>query len=552
KKKRDDQALKIQHVFGEGKKKPSKWKGKNKDQKKWKKETEDQEEKGDSADKKNVVRKQYTKEEKKNMECFVCRKKGHLSCECWFNKDTQNKKGRNKEAHIAEEEDSESEPLILMVATNTENSETTKEVWYVNSGCSNHMTYNKSWLTNLDESKKSKVRVADNSTLKVEGIGNVRIKSRNGMHATLENVLLVPEMKCSLISVGQLNENGYTVIMGSNAQMEVYDRGKNLILKCLRSGNRTFQVHLDVIKTLQCLATTKEDENSRWHLRFGHLNYRDLKKLNDKELVKGLPRISPQHKDCESCILGKQTRKPFRKQLESRSKERLEIVHSDVCGPIEPPTIAGNRYFLTFVEEYSRMIWVFLLRQKNEALEVFKSYKKQVEKEIERQIKLLRIDGGGEYTSHEFEEFCREHGIVHEVIAPYTPQHNGLAERQNRTIVNMARCMLREKDVSRELWGEAVVTSVHILNRCPTKGLTDKVPHAAWTGMTSSVKYFKVFGSLAFTHVADQKRVKLDDKSEPMVFVGYHSTGAYKLFDPIKRIMKISRDVIVIEDEHWD
>ncbi|WVZ01870.1 hypothetical protein V8G54_022676 [Vigna mungo] len=104
-----------------------------------------------------------------------------------------------------------------MVATNTENSETTKDVWYVDSGCSNHMTYNKSWLTNLDESKKSKVRVADNSTLKVEGIGNVRIKSRNGMHATLENMLLVPEMKCSLISVGQLNENGYTVIMGSNA-----------------------------------------------------------------------------------------------------------------------------------------------------------------------------------------------------------------------------------------------------------------------------------------------------------------------------------------------
>lgn len=169
------------------------------------------------------------------MECFVCRKKGHLSYACWFNKNAQNKKGRNKEAHLVEEEESESEPLILMVATNTENTRTTQNIWYVDSGCSNHMTYNRGWLTNLDESKKRKVRVADNNTLKVEGIGSVKIKSKNGLHATLENVLLVPKLKCNLLSVGQLNENGYTVIMGSNAQMEVYDQGKNLIFKCVRA-----------------------------------------------------------------------------------------------------------------------------------------------------------------------------------------------------------------------------------------------------------------------------------------------------------------------------
>ncbi|WVZ23629.1 hypothetical protein V8G54_002173 [Vigna mungo] len=205
----------IQHISSDGKKKTSKWKGKSKDAKKWKKDTDDQEEKGSSVDKKNIPRKQYSKEEKKNMECFVCRKKGLLSYECWFNKNAQNKKGHNREAHVVEEEESESEPLILMVATNTEDTGTTQNIWYVDSGCSHHMTYNRSWLWNLDETKKSKV----------EGIGSVKIKSRNGLHATLENVLLVPEMKCNLLSVGQLNENGYTVIIGSNAQMEVYDQG---------------------------------------------------------------------------------------------------------------------------------------------------------------------------------------------------------------------------------------------------------------------------------------------------------------------------------------
>lgn len=168
-------------------------------------------------------------------------------------------------------------------------------------------------------------------------------------------------------------------------------------------------------------------------------------------MVSGLPVITIPEKSCESCIVAKQTRRPFKAQLEMRSNERLEVIHSDVCGPLETPTLAGNRYFITFIDEFSRMTWVFLMQFKSEALEIFKRFKVRTEKEVERQIKLLRTDGGGEYTSIKFEEYCRAHGIMHEVIAPYTPQHNGLAERRNRTIMNMARSMLKEKRVAREL-----------------------------------------------------------------------------------------------------
>lgn len=272
-----------------------------------------------------------------------------------------------------------------------------------------------------------------------------------------------------------------------------------------------------MIQTLWCLTSVKEDESLRWHLRFEHLNYKDLQQLSSKGLVSRLPRITQPHKDCESCIVGKQTRRPFCKQLKLRLKERLEIIHSDVCGPIEPPTLVGNRYFVTFIDEFSRMIWVFFISQKTEVMNTFKYFKKQVEKENEKQIKLIRTNGGGEYTSRDFEGFCKEHGIIHEVVAPYTPQHNGLAERRNRTIMNIARCMLKEKDMSRDLWGEAVATSVYVLNRCPTKRLPDNVPHATWSGMKCSVKHLRVFGSLAFNHVAGQKRLKLDNKGEPMI-----------------------------------
>ncbi|WVY99308.1 hypothetical protein V8G54_025378 [Vigna mungo] len=498
-KKRDNQALKIQYVSDEGKKNSSKWKNKNKDQKKGKKETDDQEGKNGSADKKNVTRRQYTKEEEKNMECFVCKKKGHMSYECWFNKDVQNQKGRSKEAHLVEEE-SETEPLILMVATNTDGTESSKNIWYVDLGCSNHMTYNKDWLIDLDESKKSKVRVADNSTLKVEGIGNVRIKRKNGLHATLENVFLVLEMKCNLLSLGQLTEKGFTVIMESNGQMEV---------------------NIDAIENLHCLSTVKDDESWRWHLHYGHLNFKDLQRLSNKAMVSG-------------------------------SRERLEVVHSDICGPLDVPTLAGNRYFVTFVDEFSRMIWVYFIKQKSEVLETFKYFKKLTEKEIEKSLKLLQTDGGDEYTSREFEDFCQENDIVHEVTAPHTPQHNGFVERRNRTILNMARCMVKEKNVARYLWGEAVATSVYVLNRCPTKRLTNSIPHAIWSGKKSIVNHFKFFGSIAYSRVADHKRMKLDDKAETMVFVGYHPTGAYKLFNPIKQKMVIIINVIILEDESWD
>lgn len=106
-------------------------------------------------------------------------------------------------------------------------------------------------------------------------------------------------------------------------------------------------------------------------------------------------------------------------------------MHSDICGPMESSTLAGNKYFSTFVDEFSRMAWVFLIQMKSEALEVFKRFKIKVETESGKTIKILRTDGRGEYMSHAFEKFCQDSGVTHEVMAPYTPQHNGLTERRN-------------------------------------------------------------------------------------------------------------------------
>ncbi|PNX76333.1 putative LRR receptor-like protein kinase [Trifolium pratense] len=171
------------------------------------------------------------------------------------------------------------------------------------------------------------------------------------------------------------------------------------------------------------------------------------------------------------------------------------------------------------------MLWLYTIKLKSEALDVFKRFKVLIEKECEKSIKILRTDGGGEYTSKDFENFCISQGIVHEKYAE--------AEK-----------------VTTQVLGEAVTTTAYILNKCPTKKLKT-VPEEAWCGRKPSVKHFKIFGSLCYKHVPDAKRTKLEDKSEIMILIGYHPTGAYKLYNPMTNKVNISRDVIVNEAEQW-
>lgn len=236
-----------------------------------------------------------------------------------------------------------------------------------------------------------------------------------------------------------------------------------------------------------------------------------------------------------------------------RASKKLQLVHADIRGPLKPSSNSNKRYILSFIDDFSRKAWVYFLHEKSEAFQNFKNYKISVEKEVGGHIASLRTDRGGEFASHEFEEFCKTQGIRRQLTAAYTPQQNGVAERKNRTIMNGVRAVLNERQVPKVFWPEAVKWCVHVQNRSPTSAIENLTPEEAWSNVKPTVEYFRVFGCVAHVHIPDQRRTKLEDKSKMCVFFGISDESkAYKLFDPISKKIIVSRDVVFEEERSWD
>lgn len=185
----------------------------------------------------------------------------------------------------------------------------------------------------------------------------------------------------------------------------------------------------------------------------------------------------------------KTNKKHFPSKTKFSAKQVLELVHGELYGPIFSATSAGNKYFFLLVDDFSRVMRVYMLKNKSKTLDVFKIFRARVEDGPEKRIRVFRTDRGGEFCSKDFNVYCQEAGITRHFTAPYSPQQNGVVERRKRTVVSMARSFLKQMKIPLMFWGKVVRHTVYVLNRLHTRALTGMTPYEAWTNVKPHVDH---------------------------------------------------------------
>ncbi|WVZ94772.1 hypothetical protein U9M48_040631 [Paspalum notatum var. saurae] len=505
-------------------------------------------------------------------ECRYYGKKGHWAREC-------RKKKRDEQAHVAQTEGGKGEQALL-VATTTIATTTSTEVarstssgvhldesrlyvqlgdkgggghteWILDKGATNHMTGVRSAFSELDTGIHGTVRFGDGSVAGIEGRGTILFKCKNGEHQALGGVYHIPRLTANVISLGQIDEAGFKILLDQGC-LKIWDQRRRLLAKLPRGANRLYTLKLDIAKPV-CLAAQGTSTAWRWHARFGHLNFRGLRRLAQEEMVRGLPQIEHVDQVCDSCLAGKQRRLAFPTEAKYRASHKLKLVHGDLCGPVIPTTPSGNKLFFLLVDDLSRYMWLILLSTKDQAITVFTAFQARAEAEAGRKLGTLRTDRGGEFTARTFIEHCAQEGVQRHYTAPYTPQQNGVVERRNQTVMGMARSMMKAMSMPGWFWGEAVTTAVFILNRSPNQSVDGKTPYEVWHGIKPPVHFLRTFGCVAHVKGGSKHLAKLEDRSTPMVFVSYEAgTKAWRFYNPVTRRVHVSRDAVFEESRPWD
>jgi len=415
----------------------------------------------------------------------------------------------------------------------------------LDSGASHHMCSHRGWFSSYQTINGGSVFMGNNNPCKIVGIGSIKMKMFDGIVRTLTEVRHVPDLKRNLISLGELDSSGCK-FTGQGGALKV-SKGALVVMKEKINGNLyTLQGKVEMS---QAVVASKivEDPTRLWHQRLGHMSEKGLKVLMTRKLLPDLKTLDLEF--CKHCVFGKQCRLKF-KVGSHTSKGILDYIHSDVWGPAPTISFGGSLYFVSFIDDYSRKVWVYLLKRKSEVFSMFMQFKASVEKSTGRSIKCLRTDNGGEFTSLEFENYCKEVGIERHKTTTYTPQQNGVVERMNRTLLERARCMLSNANVEQGLWGEALLTACYLVNHSPSTAIDCKTTEEVWTGHPCDYSNLKNFGCDAYALINKKERSKLDPRSKRCIFVGYgekNGVKGYRLWDPTAHKLTISRDVVFDE-----
>jgi transposase InsO family protein len=251
---------------------------------------------------------------------------------------------------------------------------------------------------------------------------------------------------------------------------------------------------------------------------------------------------------CAACQAGNQVGSTHHGKNVMTTSRPLELLHMDLFGPVAYLSIGGSKYGLVIVDDFFRFTWVFFLQDKSETQGTLKHFLRRSQNEFELKVKKIRSDNGSEFKNLQVEEFLEEEGIKHEFSAPYTPQQNGVVERKNRTLINMARTMLGEFKTPERFWSEAVNTACHAINRLYLHRLLKKTSYELLTGNKPNVSYFRVFGSKCYILLKKGRHSKFAPKVVEGFLLGYDTNiKAYRVFNKSSGLVEVSSDVVFYE-----
>lgn len=480
----------------------------------------------------------------KDMECHYCGKKGHIKKHCFkLKKDRKN--GNNSDVKNDNNSDRVAAATpgdLVVVHEDMINFSSHDTDWVVDTGASLHVTSKKEFFSSYIPGDFGILRMGNDGVSKVVGMGDVCLKTSNGSQLILRDVRHAPDIRLNLISVGRLDSDGFcNSFIGGEWKLS---KGSLIVARGKKSSN-LYMMQAFVSDSIN--AVDSKVTSDLWHRRLSHISEKGLNCLIRNNAISGLG--TTKLDKCDHCMAGKQNRVSFKSKPIHRKSSMLELIHSDVCGPLKVQSFGGASYFVTFIDDYSRKLWVYALKTKDQVLEKFMDFQALVERQMGKKVMCIRTDNGGEYCGP-FDHYCRKHGIRHQKTPPKTPQLNGLAERMNRTLIERVRCLLSEAKLSPSFWGEALYTAAHVINLSPAYALDGDVPENVWLGKKPSYDHLRVFGCKAFVHIPKDERSKLDAKTKQCIFLGYgQDEFGYRLYDPVEKKLVRSRDVVFCEDQ---
>ncbi|WVZ75112.1 hypothetical protein U9M48_023200 [Paspalum notatum var. saurae] len=378
-----------------------------------------------------------------------------------------------------------------------------EDVWIMDSGCSTYMTGHRKWFSSLNPvSTKEYITFGDNGQGKVMGVGSVSLSAK----LSLREVAFVRNLGFNLVSVSQLLDEGFEVRFKKGACC-VLDAEETLVCSLLPFG-QVFRVDLTSVSSpVRCLVASPSADIWKWHRRLGHLSFDLLARLSSMGLIRGLPKLRAE-KDlvCHPCRHGKMVAASHIPVSQVMTSNPGELLHMNTVGPARVASVSGKWYVLVVVDDFSRFSWVFFMEFKDEAFGFVRDLVLRLRNESHKAMRAIR-------------------GLEHQYSSPYTPPQNGVVERKNRTLVEMARTMLDEHRTPRRFWAEAVNTACYIANRIFLRAFLRKTSYELRFGRQPSVKHLRAFGCRCFVLKKAGNLDKFESRCLDGIFLGYASNS---------------------------